>query len=249
MEGSRNSSVLKHRRTAARIAAAADRISYDSIAVILVLSVIFVSLSLADIYGFRSGRGRTIRYRSLDELKAVNPDTVAWITLKGTHIDGPVVQGKDNYEYLDLDFNRRYYAGGTLFLDHANEADFSDEFNIIHGHHMAGGYMFGDLHKYTEKRFFNKYGGGKLTVSDGSYRLRVIAAGTVDAYDGEAYDVGAGLKTHVKVIDRVSEVAMNGWHDSIGEKKLLMLSTCTGDMSDNRTVVFCLMTEEKQNGK
>ena len=41
------------------------------------------------------------RSPSFDELLKVNPDVAAWVTLEGTQIDDPIVQGEDNQEYLN----------------------------------------------------------------------------------------------------------------------------------------------------
>ena len=40
---------------------------------------------------------------SLEELLAINPDTRGWIRIDGTHIDYPMVQGKDDMEYVNKD--------------------------------------------------------------------------------------------------------------------------------------------------
>lgn len=37
------------------------------------------------------------------ELRAVNADVCAWVTLDGTGVDYPVVQGKDNLTYVNTD--------------------------------------------------------------------------------------------------------------------------------------------------
>ena len=46
---------------------------------------------------------RTIDF---DKLRAKNPDIVGWVYAKGTGIDYPIVQGKDNEEYLHMDYNK-----------------------------------------------------------------------------------------------------------------------------------------------
>ena len=48
------------------------------------------------------------------ELRAVNADVCAWVTLDGTGVDYPVVQGKDNEEYKRL--NELYY-GPDMVVD------------------------------------------------------------------------------------------------------------------------------------
>ena len=40
---------------------------------------------------------------SLYELMAINPDVCGWLTIEGTNIDYPIVQGEDDIEYLNKD--------------------------------------------------------------------------------------------------------------------------------------------------
>jgi len=40
---------------------------------------------------------------TFEELRAINPDVCAWITLDGTKIDYPVLQGEDNLTYINKD--------------------------------------------------------------------------------------------------------------------------------------------------
>ena len=56
---------------------------------------------------------RTIDF---DKLRAKNPDIVGWVYAKGTGIDYPIVQGKDNEEYLHMDYNKKKSSSGTIFL-------------------------------------------------------------------------------------------------------------------------------------
>mgnify|MGYP000585669203 FL=1 len=54
---------------------------------------------------------RTIDF---DKLRAKNPDIVGWVYAKGTGIDYPIVQGKDNEEYLHMDYNKKKSSSGTI---------------------------------------------------------------------------------------------------------------------------------------
>ena len=76
---------------------------------------------------------RTIDF---DKLRAKNPDIVGWVYAKGTGIDYPIVQGKDNEEYLHMDYNKQKSSSGTIFLDHGCDKLFISDNNIIYGHHL-----------------------------------------------------------------------------------------------------------------
>ena len=87
---------------------------------------------------------------SLEELLAINPDVRGWLTIDGTHVDYPIVQGEDDMEYVNKDVYGEFSLSGTAFLDSENTSDFSDCYNLLFGHHMANGAMFGDVARFTD---------------------------------------------------------------------------------------------------
>lgn len=174
----------------------------------------------------------TVRYHSFQQLLDINPDTLAWLTMDGTRIDHPVVRSHDNFDYLDRSFDGRDYAGGTLFMDKDNRG-FDDPYCIIHGHHMAGGAMFGDLPKYLEKDFFEENRTGKLLTPEYDYDVKVLAAGIFDAYDRSIYRVG-GTVPYAYMKEKAITICRDAEPSHV-----VALSTCLDDMSDNRVVVFC----------
>lgn len=78
-------------------------------------------------------------------LLATNPDTVAWIEIPGTNINYPVVQTTNNETYLSRTFDGGTSISGTIFLDAANAADFTNVNSILYGHHRYDRTMFADL--------------------------------------------------------------------------------------------------------
>ena len=81
----------------------------------------------------------------------ITDDMVAWLTVDGTDIDYPVMQGTDNTIYLNTDPFGKYSLGGSIFLDSRNSSDFSDEYSLIYGHHMEFGRMFGSLDDFLDR--------------------------------------------------------------------------------------------------
>ena len=246
------------RITAAGIAAALavmiDKLVSCVLSGALMLIFLFTVLSITDLSEFNSRGMGNMKNRDLKQLIKINPDTAAWLILDGTHIDHPVVQGKDNFEYLDLDFYRNFYAGGSLFLDHENSKDFSDRYSVIHGHHMSEGAMFGDLDRFLDRDFLDKNHSGMLMTLSGNYRLEIVASGTADAYDTAIYNVKGRLKDHIRAILRkaafiqdknaIRSVVRYGRRRVRNKDEaagILVLSTCTGAMDDSRTIVICVM--------
>ena len=207
---------------------------------VLIFLIVFIGSGLIDSLVFLEAGMGSIRYHSFSQLMKKNPDTVAWITMDGTHIDHPVVRSTDNFDYLDRNFEGKFYAGGTLFMDKENK-DFGDPYCIIHGHHMAGGAMFGDLDRYLDEGFFDKNRTGKLLTPEYDYDILVLASGVFDAYDRNVYRPGYSVP-----LGYIKDKAVN-FRETDGPAHILALSTCHGEMTDDRTVVFCALINKREH--
>lgn len=181
-----------------------------------------------------------VKYHSFSQLKEINPDTVAWLTLNGTHIDHPVVRSADNFDYLDKGFDGRFYAGGTLFLDKDNSS-FEEPYCMIHGHHMAAGAMFGDLSNFLDPDFFAKDQGGTLMTPEYDYDIRVFACGIFNAYDSNVFRMDEAPPA-----DYLRKNSVNRRQTYL-PGHILALSTCLDDMTDNRIVVFCELENKRSH--
>ena len=105
-----------------------------------------------------------------------NPDVVAWIQIPGTQINYPVVQGKDNDYYLHRDLNGQKSTAGTIFLDYADQADFSSLHNVLYGHHMKNGSMFKDISRYKDQGYFDQHSEIILYTPEREIHLKALAA-------------------------------------------------------------------------
>lgn len=124
---------------------------------------------------------------NLKELEALNPDVRGWLTIDGTHIDYPLVQGEFDYEYLNKDVYGKYVLSGSIFMSTTNAKDFSDPYTLVYGHHLDNGSMFGDIDKYMDEDFFDKNTTGTLYTPDSTYRIDLFACISADAYDQMVY--------------------------------------------------------------
>lgn len=111
-----------------------------------------------------------------EKLKKINPDIVAWIYVKETNIDYPVVQGKTNQSYLHTNFKGQYTYGGCIFLDSKDKKDIDlNDHSVFYGHHMRNGSMFADLVKFREEGFAKKHQ-IELYTPDKTYHLKAFSA-------------------------------------------------------------------------
>lgn len=99
---------------------------------------------------------------SLQDLQKINADVCAWLTVYDTGIDYPVVRGKDDMEYINKDVYGDFALSGAIFLQSANQPDFSDPYNLIYGHHMSNGAMFGDVVEFADEEYFATHETGTL---------------------------------------------------------------------------------------
>ncbi len=101
-------------------------------------------------------------------LREISEDAIAWITVDNTKIDYPVMQGKNNKEYLNKNPFGRYSLSGSIFLDARNKSDFSDRYSLLYGHHMDYGAMFGALDEFKDKEYFDSHRTGQLITVGGT---------------------------------------------------------------------------------
>lgn len=91
----------------------------------------------------------------LKELKKINNDTKGWIQVKGTNVNYPFVQYKDNEYYLNKSFNKKDTDAGWIFLDYRNDINNLSKNNIIYGHARLDKSMFGTLKNTLTKDWYN----------------------------------------------------------------------------------------------
>ena len=198
-------------------------------------------------YMYNSANDRsTMRFKpdySSDEAKISLPDSVAWLVLEDTTIDYPIMQGKDNIEYINKDPYGKYSLAGSIFLDTRNSPDFTDDYNLIYGHHMESGMMFGSLDKYFKEGYLDEHRDGVLVTKDSIYRVNVFAAFHVVSTNHVIFDPGDySVEEVMSLVRDKAEI-----YREPEEGCLLALSTCTNNLPDNRTIVMCTIDKPLGN--
>lgn len=190
---------------------------------------------------------------NFDELIKQNPDTVGWIRFypEPSIINYPVVQGKDNQEYLHKTFTEGDNSMGTIFLNVDNKADYSDKNSIIYGHRMKDGSMFRHLSDYDAKSFWEANPYFYMYTADGNMRTyHVYAAGTVSD-TAEVYTTQ--FPTNELFVNYIKNVKSASLYDTgveVGPSDTVMtLSTCTAASDDNRFVVCGVLEKETKVGE
>ena len=59
--------------------------------------------------------------------------------------------------YINKNVFGEFALTGSIFLSCMNSPDFSDPYNLIYGHHMDNGGMFGDVMEFLDSEYFDEH--------------------------------------------------------------------------------------------
>ena len=167
---------------------------------------------------------------TFEELRAINPDVCAWITLDGTKIDYPVLQGEDNLTYINKDVYGNFALAGSIFLDSNCDRSFQEKYSLLYGHHMAEHKMFGDLDLY-EKQKFEIFACIKTSANEDNIFIPQKWQKSTDGL----------LKYAEKSAKYIHQDTMKKIGTSKDFSQILAMSTCSSDYTDARTVILAVM--------
>ncbi len=187
---------------------------------------------------------------SFEELRAINPDVCAWLSLADTKIDYPVLQGDSNLSYINTDVYGNFALAGSIFLDSRCNTAFRDSFSLLYGHHMDSSKMFGDLDLYKDEPFFSENPGGLLILPDRTYKLEILACLLVPSseryvFEPQQWRDGAGGLVDFAERNAIllSEPLLERIRSCEECPPILGMSTCASEFTDARTVVLAVMEE------
>ncbi len=182
-----------------------------------------------------------------DKLKKTNDDFVGWLYFPALDISYPVVHENTIDQYLHLTFDGTVNKAGCLYQDILTDTSFRGMHDIVFGHNMRDGSMFGSLKKlyqskedllganpyvyvYTEEYVFQYRVFGYYLTTVGSDAYSVVE-------NDQAYDV---LLDYIKAH---SAYKIPSDADFSIRPSILTLSTCSGTSgSGNRFVIHTYKT-------
>lgn len=228
----------------------------DSIvAIVIVLIILFSSYSLYSSFMMFKGAFVSDTLLSMkpvkaagsdesinfDQIRGINPDVKSWVTVDNTNIDYPVLQGKTNLEYINKNIYGEFAFEGSIFMDVRNKPDFSDSYNLLYGHHMEHGAMFGDLQLFLEKDFFDKNRTGTLTTENGEYKIDFFTVIQADGYDQHVFNPHYFGEKSIspELLDYLDTKKVHSRDIEISaDDKIIALSTCTSTQTNGRTILY-----------
>ena len=180
-------------------------------------------------------------------LKEQNPDVIGWIDLYGTPIDYPITHTNDNHTYLAKDVFGDYSATGAIYLDARNNPDFTDNIKILWGHNMTPQVMFGSIREFLNARYFQdrKYGDIYYDGRHHGVEIYGIVSNTF-TNDSAVYRPGDYAGEEVRsFMENLIERSVNKRKADLGKiDNVLLLSTCSSDLTSGKNVLVCTVTDE-----
>lgn len=175
-------------------------------------------------------------------LLELNKDCVGWIYHPDdtAGIDFPVMQGRTNQDYLHQLITKKLNAGGSIFMDWQNKRDMTNYNTILYGHAMADGSMFGQLKRYWNQAYYEKYPYLYFSTPTQNYRLEIIGCITRHISDREPYAFFNTVEElHAYLEKVVEESVIDSATDIYNVEKIMTLSTCSHEYGGARWLVIC----------
>ena len=208
--------------------------------------------------GKKTGTDNTRLHIDWENLLGKCGDVKAWIRDPKTVINYPVVQGANNNQYLYTAITGEPNNGGTIFIDAGCEDPFNVFLTVLYGHRMKDGSMFkplvnyfgsGGAEYYKEHPTIELYTYAKTESGyiQNNFDIEIFACATIDGTDMAWYemeytgDVATDMSINQAYLDRALSVneLETGEEFSLGPADhIVMMSTCTKELDDNRQVVW-----------
>ncbi len=186
-------------------------------------------------------------------LRDVNEDICGWLYIPDTNVNFPVLQGKNNKQYLFQSYKKEYLTAGSIFVDYRCRADLTDKNTVIYGHNMHNGSMFGKLKKYADEDYRDGHPYVYLMRADGQWNKYEIIACFQAAVDGAVYDLPLEADGEDERFELLKEtIEKENLYASSAtlseDDRLITLSTCTQDSrNDVRVIVIAKLIPSQQN--
>lgn len=189
-----------------------------------------------------------------------NNDFVGWITINGTNVDYPVVQGEDNEFYLHHNFNGEDEFAGTIFTDYEGKfgPGVMPNNTILYGHNMLYKYKFAALNNYNNNIQFLKETpviDFNTLYQDNKYKIFSVFIINTNEEHGEVFDYTKYVyfknsdEFYSYILEVMDRSKYNTGVDVEYGDELLTLSTCDGStgFEDMRLVIVARKVRENES--
>ncbi|MDC7292290.1 MULTISPECIES: class B sortase [unclassified Butyrivibrio] len=167
------------------------------------------------------------------QLSSLNKDYVAWIYFPALEISYPVVKENTVNEYLHKTFDGTYNKAGCIFEDILSDENFCGMHDIVFGHNMKNGSMFGklkQLYNSDNKDLIDSNPYIYIYTKDHVYKYRIFAYYKT-VVGSSSYSVVESKSDYEEFIKFIEPKTIYKIPDDISFADypgILTLSTCSG---------------------
>lgn len=198
------------------------------------------------------------QFSKFDFLKSQNSDIAGWITIPNTEVNNPFYQTDNNDFYVSHDMDKQSNTYGALFLDYRcsiNPMSLTQN-QIIYGHNMRFGAMFGTLDEYRNIEYFKN---NPVIHVDSLYEKRIykifaimIVPDTEDTTFGYSYSpYRATFTSDTDFMQWIEYSRQRSIYDTKvdvnTEDEIITLSTCCYDFENARFVLLGRLVREGES--
>lgn len=184
---------------------------------------------------------------NFNKLLEKNSDTIAFINVKNTNVNYPIVQTTDNDYYLTHAFDKTKNSAGWVYADFRNNSEFTDDNTIIYGHGRLNNTVFGSLRFVLEEEWQNNKDNYTISISTPSKDL-VYQIFSIYTIPKESYYITPSFATAEKKLEWINTMKSRNIAPidvEINESDyFLTLSTCL-DSNGGRIVVHAKLIKEQ----
>ena len=176
-----------------------------------------------------------------------NKDTVGWLQVKGTNVNYPFVQGKDNDYYLKHSFNKTKNDAGWVFMDYRNNKNDWDQNTIIYAHSRLDTSMFGTLKNIFKSDWLKNRDNHIIRISTEKENtmwqvFSVYKIKTTTDYLTTSFSTQKEYQNFLNMIEKRS--TFNFKANVTTDDKIITLSTCYNDTT--KTVMHAKLILRKK---
>ena len=176
------------------------------------------------------------------QLESINPDFVGWLYFPYFDISYPVVHENEIDQYLRTTFDGTSNKAGCLFTDVLSTETFTGYHDIVFGHNMRNGSMFGKLKKLnqTEDQENIKQNPYIYVYTENAIYQYQIFAFYITSVGSDAYKVVTNDEEYEDFLKFIYSHTAFQKPDSLDLSNhpcILTLSTCSGPAGGSRRFV------------
>ena len=175
-----------------------------------------------------------LRNREETFLRELNQDYIGWLTVYGTDLTHPVVQGEDNTYYLKHNFYHLMDSSGCLFMDHRVDTEAEGHY-LIWGRYLSNGTMMGSLSGYLDLDYFREHNVVEFVLNGEDLYYEIFAVLVNPGYSEQ--------EGYIPIEDYINDIGEDATEALVGELRARAVYWRDLDLDGTDHFLFLMTTD------